>query len=50
MKIKIEQDYYDTGKKLYPFRLLNLNPGITVLIGCNGSGKKHTVASDWYIL
>lgn len=39
MKIKIEQDYYDTGKKLYPFRLLNLNPGITVLIGCNGSGK-----------
>lgn len=39
MKIKINQDYYETGKKIFPYRTIELNPGITVLVGCNGSGK-----------
>lgn len=39
MKIKINQDYYDTGSELFRYRLINLQPGVTILTGCNGSGK-----------
>lgn len=39
MKIKINQDYYDIGSKLFCYRLINLQPGVTILTGCNGSGK-----------
>lgn len=39
LKIKIEQNYYGDETNLYPYKNLNLNSGITVLVGCNGSGK-----------
>lgn len=38
-KFKIIRDYYDTGEKIFPTSTIQLNPGLTVLIGCNGSGK-----------
>ena len=39
MIIKIAKDYWDEGFDLFPKDELDLQPGITVLVGCNGSGK-----------
>ena len=38
-KFKIERDYWDKGQVLYRKANIEINPGITVLVGCNGSGK-----------
>lgn len=38
MKIKIIKDYYDQ-ETIYEKNSVNLKTGLTVLVGCNGSGK-----------
>jgi len=38
-KIKLWKDPYDCGFDLYKKRTIELKPGITVLVGCNGIGK-----------
>lgn len=38
-KFKIERDYYATGEVLYKKKHVEFQPGLTVLIGCNGCGK-----------
>ena len=37
--IKLYRDYYDTGVPLYQRSNIELKPGLTVLVGCNGAGK-----------
>lgn len=39
MNINIEKDYNDIGYHLHKKAEIELNPGLTVLVGCNGSGK-----------
>ena len=39
MKIPVNKTYYDEKEKIYTYSQIELNPGVTVLIGCNGSGK-----------
>lgn len=38
-KICLEKDYYEEGVNLYKKKTVIINPGITVLVGCNGIGK-----------
>ena len=38
-KFKIYRDYYDSGYNIYKKSTITLNPGVTVLVGCNGIGK-----------
>ena len=38
-KIKLYQDYYGEDEKLYEKRSVTFDEGVTVLVGCNGSGK-----------
>ena len=38
-KFKLVKDYYDEGKNIYTKSSVEINPGLTVLVGCNGSGK-----------
>ena len=38
-KFKLEKDYYEDGQNLYKKRTVTINPGITVLVGCNGIDK-----------
>lgn len=38
-KFKIIGDYWDNGQVLYRKANIEINPGLTVLVGCNGSGK-----------
>lgn len=38
-KFKIVRDYWDSGQALYQKENIEINPGLTVLVGCNGSGK-----------
>lgn len=38
-KFTLERDYYDEGFDLYKKRTITIKPGITVLVGCNGTGK-----------
>ena len=42
MKFKIIKDYYD-DIKLYEKSSIDIQPGITVLVGCNGSGKSTLI-------
>lgn len=39
MTIKIPKNYYGTGSEIFETRQIEINPGITVLMGCNGAGK-----------
>lgn len=39
MRFKVNRDYYLIGEFLYTKNYVNLEPGLTVLVGCNGSGK-----------
>ena len=36
---KIVREYYDDGRYLYTKKEATLEPGVTVLVGCNGCGK-----------
>ena len=38
-RIKLWKDPYECGFNLYKKRTIELKPGITVLVGCNGIGK-----------
>ena len=37
--IKIPREFYNKGERIFDKGTLTFEPGITVLIGCNGSGK-----------
>lgn len=39
LKIKIIRDFYDRNENIYDKTSVELKPGVTVLVGCNGSGK-----------
>ena len=38
-KFKIEKDWNGIGCSLYQKSTIELEPGVTVLVGCNGIGK-----------
>lgn len=38
-KFKIVRDYYEKGEFLYQKKHIEFEPGLTILIGCNGCGK-----------
>lgn len=38
-KIQLIKDYYDENINLYKKKTIEINPGVTVLVGCNGIGK-----------
>ena len=38
-KFTLERDYYDTGDNLFKNKTVTIKPGVTVLVGCNGTGK-----------
>lgn len=38
-KFVLERDYYEEGYNLYKKKTIQIRPGITVLVGCNGIGK-----------
>lgn len=38
-KFQIERDYYEEDVVLYRRKNIEIQPGLTVLVGCNGSGK-----------
>ena len=38
-RFKLERDYYDYGFNLYKKRMVDIDNGVTVLVGCNGIGK-----------
>ena len=39
MIIEIPRDYYNTKSEIYKAKQIDLNPGVTILVGCNGTGK-----------
>lgn len=38
-EFKISKNPYKFGKTMFPRAVVSISPGITVLVGCNGSGK-----------
>ena len=38
-KFIVNPDFYDTGCKIFSKSEMTINPGFTVLVGCNGIGK-----------
>ena len=38
-KFKLPKDYLGDGVELWKKRTIVINPGVTVLVGCNGIGK-----------
>ena len=38
-KFKIDRDYNGLGCNIYQKGTVTINPGVTVLVGCNGIGK-----------
>lgn len=52
-KFQLERDYYAEGFNLYKKKTVEIKPGVTVLVGCNGIGKttllhqiKHNLKKD----
>lgn len=43
MKLKIKKDYYDEGIKMFATDEISFNPGVTILVGCNGYGKSTLI-------
>lgn len=39
LKVNVYKDPYDDGVNLYTNTSIELEPGLTLLVGCNGSGK-----------
>ena len=39
MKFEIIRDYYNEKEYIYNNKNIELEEGLTVLVGCNGSGK-----------
>lgn len=39
MRIKLFKDPYDSGWDIFSKQYLTLNPGVSILVGCNGYGK-----------
>ena len=39
MHITIHKDFYDNGDKIFDRASFELDPGLTILVGCNGAGK-----------
>ena len=44
MKLKINKDYYDEGIEMYSTEEISLNPGVTILVGCNVYGKSTLIS------
>ncbi|WP_129736680.1 AAA family ATPase [Massilimicrobiota timonensis] len=44
MKLKIKKDYYDEGIKMFATNEISFNPGVTILVGCNGYGKSTLIS------
>ena len=44
MKIKRDKDYYIENENIFNTSSIDLSPGITVLVGCNGYGKTTTLS------
>jgi len=42
-KFKVDKDYHGEGIKMYQKLTMEFEPGVTVLIGCNGIGKTTLV-------
>jgi len=38
-KFDVQRDPYEKGKRIFEKSSVSVNPGITVLVGCNGAGK-----------
>ncbi len=46
---KVRKDYYDTGERIFTKEELTIETGLTILVGCNGTGKTtllHHIARD----
>lgn len=39
MQVRLTRDYYEEDKFIYEKSRVDFRPGLTVLVGCNGSGK-----------
>ena len=39
MEFKLPRKGYTDNRQIYKHGTVNINPGITIIIGCNGSGK-----------
>lgn len=40
---KVARDYYDAGEKIFNKRTVTIEPGVTILVGCNGTGKSTLI-------
>ena len=47
MKIKTWRDPYDSGFTPTKAKEIELNTGLTVLVGCNGAGKSTLLRNIW---
>lgn len=43
MKLKVNKDYYDEGIEMFSTEEIAINPGVTILVGCNGYGKSTLI-------
>lgn len=49
-KFKLPKDYFGEGIELWKKRTITLNPGVTVMVGCNGIGKTSLLRRIEYTL